>query len=201
MCATGKRCWWYSWHIIPPKWYIHIYISQDGPHKLSCSMILYLSLHPGVDIFRGRIQAFWLVPHSDPVWLLLHVWTCGTSAHTGQTQKVTNLLLPNDTRYPSFIFSASSLSLTCNSFLFVIPCMYTPYLADVLGRISDEFLLNLLKQFNTAIHFSTTLYFPVFQDTREDLYDDSISNSGHYGPVQYLSGLLELPHTGHLQVL
>lgn len=46
------------------------------------------SLHPGVDIFRGRIQAFRMVPHSDPVWILLHVWSGGASANAGQTQKV-----------------------------------------------------------------------------------------------------------------
>lgn len=79
--------------------------------------------------------------------------------------------------------------------------MYNPSLADVFGRIGgDQFLLNLLV-FHMEIHLSTTLYFPVFQDTREDLYDYSISNSGHYGPLQYLSGLPELPYTGHLQVL
>lgn len=55
------------------------------------------------------------------------------------------------------------------------------------------------KGFNFANHFF--LYFFVSQDTREDLYDNCISNSGHYGPVQYISGLLKLPHTSHLQVL
>ena len=49
--------------------------------------------------------------------------------------------------------------------------------------------------------YTPALNFPVFQDTREDLYDHSISNSGNHGPVKYLSGLLELPYTGHLQVL
>lgn len=71
-------------------------------------MILYLSLHLGVDIFCGRLQAFWLVPHSSPVRLLLHVWTSGASAHTGQTQEVS--LHPGDSLYSSFISSASPQS-------------------------------------------------------------------------------------------
>lgn len=57
------------------------------------------------------------------------------------------------------------------------------------------------EQLNMEISFSNTLHVLVFQDTGEDLYDHSISNSGNHGPVQHLSGLLELPHTGHLQVL
>lgn len=42
---------------------------------------------------------------------------------------------------------------------------------------------------------------PAVQDTWENLHDHRIPHSGHDGPVQYLSGLLELPDAGHLQVL
>ncbi|KAJ4925607.1 hypothetical protein JOQ06_018333 [Pogonophryne albipinna] len=35
------------------------------------------------------IQAFRMVPHSDPVWILLHVGSGGASANAGQTQKDT----------------------------------------------------------------------------------------------------------------
>lgn len=55
---------------------------------VSVSVILYSTIHSGADIFRRGFQAFWLVPHFGPVWFLLHVWTGGASAHTGQTQKV-----------------------------------------------------------------------------------------------------------------
>ena len=43
---------------------------------------------PGANIFRRGLQALWLVPHPGTVWVLLHVWTGGAPAHTGQTQTV-----------------------------------------------------------------------------------------------------------------
>lgn len=83
--------------------------------------------------------------------------------------------------------------------------MYTSSLADVFRKTGDDLFFvkysKATQHFNIKIHFSTTYHFLVFQDTRENLYDHSFSNSGHYGSVQYLSGLLELPYTGHLQVL
>lgn len=67
---------------------------------------------------------------------------------------------------------------------------------------SDQItLVGLRSSSQLAINTSSALYLSIFQDTWEDLYDNSLSDSGHYGPVQYLSGLLELPDTGHLQVL
>lgn len=53
----------------------------------------------------------------------------------------------------------------------------------------------------SPLFFLIFFLFHLLQDTREDLYDYSIFNGGHYGPVKYLFGLLELPYTGHLQVL
>lgn len=47
----------------------------------------------GINIFCGRIQTFWLVPHVNTVWLLLHVWTRWASVHTRQTQKVSIYLV------------------------------------------------------------------------------------------------------------
>lgn len=44
----------------------------------------------GTDIFSGGIQAIRVVPHSGPVWILFHFWTCGASTHAGQTQEVSN---------------------------------------------------------------------------------------------------------------
>lgn len=174
-------------------------------HKLGlrrlfiCFVTLCMSLHAGVDIFRRRIQAFRLVPHSGPVWLLLHVRTRGASAHTGQAQKVNSLLVSHDTHDSSFVYPASWLPpITDHIYRPFFFTMCTKSLIDVFWRYWGWQTFCWIVWSSLIRKY---VYFPVFQDTREDLHDYSLFNSGHYGPVQYLPGLLELPHTGYLQVL
>lgn len=62
----------------------------------------------GTDIFCGRIQAFRMVPHPGPVWILFHVWTRGAPAHAGQTQEVSNRISANHPSCSSFTQSSQS---------------------------------------------------------------------------------------------
>lgn len=60
----------------------------------------------GADIFSGGIQAFRMVPHPGPVWILFHVWTRGAPAHAGQTQEVRNRILSHHPSWSSFAQSS-----------------------------------------------------------------------------------------------